>query len=636
MNTTRLLSRCTIAAICIAALALMPAASADTQEKKIPERTEIDQQYLWATENIYPSDQAWEEDFASFEADLKKLAAFQGRLSEGPHVLLDFFKLRDEISPRFERAWVYASLRSDEDTRVSTYQGMKARMRGLAVEFGQAVAWFDPEMTAISWDTLEKWFQESPKLALYRHALEDLFRQKTHVLSQREEELMALAGQVMSVSAATYNLLTNADIKFPTIKDEDGNTVELYDQGFYTFLRSTDRRVRRDAYFGIVGTYADFRNTAAALLNGEVQTHIFSVRARNYESCLQAALDGGNIPVGVYDNLINTVNDNLPLLHRYQSMRREYLDLKDGVHAYDLFAPFTSEATMEYTYEEGVDTVKQALAPLGKEYGRILANGIDSRWIDVYPTRGKRSGAYSSGTFLTQPYILLNYAGSFDDVSTMAHELGHSMHSYFSRGTQPYVYSDYDIFCAEVASITNEILLQHHVLERITDPETKLFLLTELLESFRGTVFRQTMFSEFEQRIHEMGEAGIPLTADSLGEAYGKIMRKYYGPDYTHDELVNDYWIRIPHFYYNFYVYKYATSYCAAANIAARVLAEEPGAVEAYLNFLKSGSSKYPVELLQGARVDMTTPAPIESAMKYFEDLLDQTEQLLDARTANR
>ena len=426
-----------------------------------------------------------------------------------------------------------------------------------------------------------------------------------------------------------YGQLANADLTYPTIKDESGNDVELSDSAFYLYMRSPDRKVRKAAYEGIVGSYKDVRNTAAALLNGAVQGHILTVKSRGYDNCLQAALDGGNIPPGVYHTLVDTVNENLPLLHRYQQIRKDALKLTDGVHAYDLFAPFVADTSLDYEYQEAVDTILTALGPMGPEYLKPMRQGFESRWVDVFPTKGKRSGAYSSGTYLTQPYILLNFHGGYDDMSTLAHEMGHSMHSYFSRSTQPYVYSDYNIFCAEVASVTNEILLQEYVLTQIKDPKQRLYLLVELLEGFRGTLFRQTMFSEFEQKIHEMAEAGQPLTADSLDAAYGEIMKKYYGPAYTHDDLVNSYWMRIPHFYYNFYVYKYATSYCASANIADRILAGEPGAVEAYMNFLKAGSHLYPIDVLKLARVDMTSPKPVQAAMQRFEKMLDETEALL-------
>ena len=627
----RLLGRSTSALVIttITGLLLAPAMT-NADEKKVPERSDIDQQYRWATETIYTSDEAWEADFDRLEPKIEQLAAFRGTLADNANTLLAFLQLRDAISPVFEKIWVYASLKSDEDTRVTKYLGMQDRLRGMAVKWGQATAWVEPEISSIDQGTLDKWMDENKDLALYRHYFDDLFRQKKHILSEREEELIALGGQVSSVPYSTYNVLTNSDIQFPTIKDEKGNDVELSDSAFYIFMRSPDRRVRKEAYEGIVGTYKQYGNTAAALLNGVVQTHLFNVRARGYDGCLQAALSSTNIPTDVYNNLISTVNDNLHLLHRYQAIRRKALGLEDGVHAYDLFAPLTSDAKLEYTYEEGVALMQKALAPLGPKYNRIMNEGIKSRWIDVYTTKGKRSGAYSSGTYLTQPYILLNFHGGYDDVSTLAHEMGHSMHSYLSRHAQPYVYSDYATFCAEVASTTNEVLLENYVLDTIDDPQTKLFLLTEFLETYRGTIFRQTMFSEFEQKIHEMAEQGIPLTSETMGTAYGEIMKKYYGPDYTHDELVDSYWIRIPHFYYNFYVYKYATSHCAAANIAQRISAGEDGAVEAYLKFLSGGGSKYPVDMLKVARVDMTTPQPIEDALKLFERMLDETEALLE------
>ncbi len=621
--------RTTVPLLVVALILSLASASVAQETKKVPERSEIDAKYLWSTETIFPDKQAWEAEFAAVKALISKTEQFKGTLAQGPDQLLAALTFRDDLEPRLERVYVYASLLSDQDVRASEQQGMKSRVRSMFVNYGAETAWVLPELTAIPFDQLQSWMNDNEKLAVYRQYLDDLFRQKEHILSPREEELLALAGEVRSTASTAYNRLSNADIKFPKIKDAQGNEVELDDSAFYLHMRSTDRRVRRDAYNAIVGTYADFRNTAAALLSGAVQNHIFTVKARSYDSCLAAALDGGNIPVGVYNTLVKAINQNLPLLHRYQSIRRKALELKDGVHAYDLFAPLITGQKYEVEYERAIEQITAALQPLGSEYLAEMKKGFDSRWVDVYPTKGKRSGAYSSGTYLTQPYILLNYHGGYEDMSTLAHEMGHSMHSLLSRNNQPYVYGDYEIFCAEVASTCNEILLQNYVLQRTEDPKVKLYLLVEFLEGIRGTVFRQTMFSEFEQRIHEMAEAGQPLTADDMSAAYRDIMTRYYGPDYTHDDLVDRYWIRIPHFYYNFYVYKYATSYCAASNIARRIMDGQPGAVESYLAFLKGGSSKYPVDLLKMAGVDMTTTAPFDDAMKIFENLLDQTEELL-------
>lgn len=612
---------------------MMPVLLASTavagEEISVRERGEIETKYKWNTEAIFPDKAAWEAEFAEVEKKVEELSKFKGTLRQGPDQLLQVMQASDDTEARLDKVYVYASLNADQDTRVGDTQAMSSRARSLAIKYGEATSWMEPELTAIPYETLESWMRENEKLAVYEHALEDLFRQKQHILSPREEELLAMTGEVRSTPNNAYNLLANADIQFPSIKDEKGNTVELSDSSFYVFMRKSDRSVRKAAYEGIVGTYKNYRNTAAALLNGAVQSHILTVKARGYESCLAASLDGGNIPVEVYNNLVRSVNNNLPLLHRYQDIRKRVLKLEDGVHAYDLFAPFIEGETLDYSYEQAVDTIIAALEPLGDDYLMPMKKGFASRWVDVYPTKGKRSGAYSSGTYLTQPYILLNFHGGYEEMSTVAHEMGHSMHSHFSRGTQPYVYSSYDIFCAEVASTCNEIILQNHVLDRTTDPRKKLYLVTEFLEGIRGTVFRQTMFSEFEQRIHEMAEAGEPLTADTLGAEYGKIMKKYYGSSYTHDELVDNYWIRIPHFYYNFYVYKYATSYCAASNIARRVMAGEQGAVEAYMDFLKGGSSKYPIDVLKMAKVDMTSPEPINDAMKIFEQLLDTAEELI-------
>ena len=603
-----------------------PEAVGDAQ--KVPERGEIDTEHLWKTEDIFATADEWETEYAAVEKRVAKLEALKGTLGQGAERLLAALKYRDDTEARIDRVYVYSSLLSDQDTRDGKHQGMKSRSRGLAIKYRQSTSWMEPELAAIPFERLDSWMRENAELGVYRQYFHNLFRQKEHILSEREEELMALAGEVRSTPYLAYNFLSNADIQFPTIEDEDGTTVELSDSAFYVMMRSPDRRVREEAYKGIVGTYAKYRNTAAALVNGAVQNHIYTVKARSYDNCLAASLDGGNIPVEVYNTLIGSVNENLHLLHRYQTIRDRALNL-GGVHAYDLFAPLITGETLEIPYEEGVATILTALGPLGDEYLTAMKKGFESRWVDVYPTKGKRSGAYSSGTFLTQPYVLLNYHGGYEDMSTLAHEMGHSMHSYFSRGTQPYVYSNYAIFCAEVASTCNEILLQNHVLKKTTDPRKKLYLLCEFLEGIRGTVFRQTMFSEFEQRIHEMAEQGTPLTADNLGAEYGKIMKRYYGPSYVHDDLVDSYWIRIPHFYYNFYVYKYATSYCAASNIARRILNGDPGTVEAYVAFLKGGSHKYPIDLLKMAGVDMTSPEPVRDAMKLFEGLLDQTEELL-------
>jgi len=607
-----------------------PSEVAPGQAKKVRERSEIDKKYLWATENIFPTKEAWEAELATLQEDIEKMAALKGTAGSGATELLKVLTTRDALEPRLERAYVYAQLLSHQDTRVGETQAMLGQARSLYIGYIQKTSWVGPELTAIGRDSVEKWMAQEHGLMLYKHYFHNLFRQQEHILSEREEELLSMASQVRGTASQAYGMLANADITFPTIKDADGQEVELDDQAFYLFMRSPDREVRKNAYEAIVGTYAKYRNTAAALLNGEVQNHIMTVKTRNYQSCLAATLDGPNIPVEVYDALIKAVNDNLHLLHRYQTIRKRALNFEDGVHAYDLFAPLSTGIDLpEYTYEEAVALITKALAPLGPKYIKPMTKGFDSRWVDVYPSGGKRSGAYSSGTFLTQPFVLLNFHGGYEDVSTLAHEMGHSMHSYFSRGTQPYIYADYATFCAEVASTTNEILLINYVLDRTDDPQVKLYIICEFLENIRGTVFRQTMFSEFEQRIHELAEKDVPLTADKLGEVYRGIMTKYYGPDYTHDEIVDNYWIRIPHFYRNFYVYKYATSFCAAANIAGRIMEGEPGAVDAYMSFLSGGSTKYPVDMLKMARVDMTTPQPINDCMKLFEQMLDRAEKLL-------
>lgn len=600
-----------------------------TEGKKLPERSEIDKKYLWATETIFPDKTAWEKEFTTLEAMIKEVSRFKGTLNMGADELYQALAFRDELEPRLERLGVYCSLLSDQDKTIGENQALDGRVRSLMVTYGSLAAWFEPELSAIPQATINDWMAGNKKLALYRQYFDNLFRLKKYILTPREEELMALSSEACGATGNAYDLLANADIKFPKIKDENNRDVELDDSAYYLYMRNNDRRVRKEVYEAIVGTYGKYRNTAGALLNGAAQSHIFNMRARGYESCLAAALSGSNIPVGVYQMLVKTVNDNLPLLHRYMAIRKRALGLQDGVHAYDLFAPLISGQKDKVSYEEAIRQMMKALQPLGDAYLQPLQKGLDSRWVEVFPTKGKRSGAYASGTYLTHPFVLLNFHGGFEDTSTLAHEMGHAMHGYFSRAAQPYVYSSCDIFCAEVASTCNEILLQNYILKRTTDPKVKLYLITEFLEQIRGTVFRQTKFSEFEGRFHDMAEKGQPLTGETLSQEYRKIMKKYYGPDYVHDDVVDNMWIRIPHFYYNFYVYKYATSYCAASNIAHRIMAGEPGAVEAYLRFLQSGRSKYPVDLLKDAGVDMTTSKPYEDGMRIFKELLDQAEQLV-------
>ena len=464
-------------------------AETKSETNRVLERSEVAQKDKWAVEAIFPNVEAWNKEYAEVEKKVEELASLKGTLSSGPEALLKALQLSDDTEARIDRVYVYTSLRADEDTSVGKNQGLKQRSMALAVKYGRATSWMEPEMTSIPFETIKEWMAGNEALAVYAQAFDNLFRQKKYILSEREEELMSLTSQVRQTPYTAYNLLANADLKFPTVVNSKGDEVELSDSAFYLFMRSTNREDRRKAYEGIVGAYKGVRNTAAMLLNGAVQSHLLSVRARGYDSCLQAALDGGNIPVEVYNTLVKTVNDNLPLLHRYQSIRKKALDLTDGVRAYDLFAPLVSEQNINYSYDEGVDVIIEALQPLGKEYCDIMTKGFNSRWVDVYPTKNKRSGAYSSGTYLTQPYILMNYHGTYDSVSTLAHEMGHSMHSYFSRGTQPYVYSDYDIFCAEVASTCNEVILQHYVLEKTKDPMKKLYLLCEFLEGYPGYGF---------------------------------------------------------------------------------------------------------------------------------------------------
>jgi oligoendopeptidase F len=465
-------------------------------------------------------------------------------------------------------------------------------------------------------------------LQVYEHYLDELLRQKEHTLSAQEEAILAQVAELANAPSEIFTMINNADMKFPEIIDEDGEVKELTHGRYIRFLESRERRVRQDAFKAMYETFKKQKNTLAATLNANVKKDIFYARVRRYPSVLEAALDKDNIPVSVYTNLIETIHEALPVFQRYLSLRKKVLGL-DELHMYDLYVPLIEDRQITYGYEVATRLVRDSLKPMGEEYLAVVDQAFNNRWIDVYENVGKRSGAYSSGTYGTPPYMLLNYQGNLNDVYTLTHELGHSVHSYFSRESQPYIYSDYTIFVAEVASTLNEALLTHYFLEKTDDPTQRMVILNHYLESFRGTVFRQTMFAEFEKMIHEKAEAGEALTADRLNEWYYELNRTYFGPDVVIDEDIALEWARIPHFYYNFYVYKYATGFAAATALSQQIIHEGEAAVERYLSFLKSGGSDYPLELLKKAGVDMTSPEPVRQALKVFERTLSELEQLL-------
>jgi oligoendopeptidase F len=521
-------------------------------------------------------------------------------------------------------------MRYDQDTTNSFYQGLDDRMKNLYSQAGSQLAYIVPEILSIDEGKINEFLKEKSELQLYKHALEELNLQRPHVLSAEMEALLAEAGEVMNASSNTFGMLNNADLQFPTIKDENGNDVEVTHGRYSRFLESSDQRVRHDAFKAVYDTYGKFRNTFASTISGNVKKDNFNARIRKYSSARQAALASNNIPESVYDNLVKTVNEHLPLLHRYIKLRKKVLGLKE-LHMYDLYTPLVKDVKMEIKYDEAKEIVLKGLAPLGEEYLQVLKEGFENRWVDIHENKGKRSGAYSSGAYGTNPYILLNWQDNVNNLFTLAHEFGHSVHSYFTRKNQPYPYGDYSIFVAEVASTCNEALLNDYLLKTIDDEQKRIYLLNHYLEGFRGTVFRQTMFAEFEHLIHQKAQNNEALTADLLTQEYYALNKKYYGEeDIVIDEEIGLEWTRIPHFYYNYYVYQYATGFSAATALSKQILEEGEPAVNRYIKeFLSAGSSDYPIEVLKKAGVDMNSSEPISNACKVFEEKLNEMEQLL-------
>lgn len=596
--------------------------------KSLPKRSEIPVEETWRLEDIFPTDEAWEQEFQAVKGMIPKLSDYQGRLGESADVLYEVLQYQDELSMRLEKLYTYAHMRYDQDTTNSFYQGLNDRITGLYSEASSAMAFIVPEILAIDETKVKSFLGEKEELKLYEHALDEINRQRPHVLSAKEEALLAQAAEVMAASSNTFGMLNNADLKFPTIIDENGDEVEVTHGRYIRFLESEDRRVRHDAFKAVYETYGKYKNTFASTLSGAVKKDNFFARVRRYQSARHAALSNNNIPESVYDNLVNTINENLHLLHRYVRLRKKVLGV-DELHMYDLYAPLVKDVKMEVTYEEAKDYLLKGLAPLGEEYLSIVKEGLENRWVDVRENVGKRSGAYSSGAYGTNPYILMNWQDNVNNLFTLAHEFGHSVHSYYTRKTQPYPYGSYSIFVAEVASTCNEALLNDYLLKTIDDEKKRLYLLNHYLEGFRGTVFRQTMFAEFEHMIHVKAQEGEALTAESLTSMYYDLNKKYFGSDIVVDEEIGLEWARIPHFYYNYYVYQYATGFSAATALSKQILEEGESAVKRYIEFLKAGSSDYPIEVLKKAGVDMTTAKPIEEACEVFAQKLEEMEQLL-------
>lgn len=602
--------------------------SSESSVKSLPARDEIPVEDTWRLEDIFETDELWEKEYEEIKALLPKAAEYQGKLAESADILYEALQYQDHVLERLGKLYTYAHMRYDQDTTNSFYQGLNDRARSLYSEAAANLAFVVPEILAMDEEKLNRFLEEKPELKLYEHALDVINLQRPHVLSAEMEAILAQASEVMDSPGNTFGMLNNADLKFPTIKDEYGEEVELTHGRYIRFLESSDRRVRRDAFMALYDTYGKFLNTFASTLSGQVKRNNFFAKVRNYKSARHAALSRNNIPEEVYDNLVNTINKNLHLLHRYVRLRKKVLGV-DELHMYDLYTPIVKDIKMEVTYEDAKDLVMKGLAPLGDEYLAVLKEGFENRWVDVHENKGKRSGAYSSGAYGTNPYILMNWQDNVDNMFTLAHEFGHSVHSYFTRKYQPYPYGDYSIFVAEVASTTNENLLNDYLLKNLDDKKKQLYLLNHYLETFRGTVFRQTMFAEFEHEIHQRAQKGEALTSELLNQLYYDLNKKYFGEDIVVDEEIAREWARIPHFYYNYYVYQYATGFSAATALSKQILEEGDDAVERYLGFLKAGSSDYPIEVLKKAGVDMTSAEPIEEACKVFEQRLAEMEQLL-------
>jgi len=597
-------------------------------EKELKSRAEIPEHLTWRLEDIFATDEVWESTFEQLKEEIPKISELHGTLGDSPDALLKAFQTQDELSGRLGKLYAYSRMRYDEDTTNSFYQDMNGRAETLLTLYSSHTSFMTPEILSLGEDKIKQFLSEQEELCLYEKVLEDILRQQPHILSEKEEALLALASEPLDSASQTFSMLNNADLTFPTIENENGDEVDLTHGRYVGFLESSDREVRKQAFKAMYDTYGSFKNTYASTLTGAVKTDNFFANVRNYDSARHAALSGNKISEVVYDNLVDVINDHLPLLHRYVKLRKEILDL-DELHMYDLYTPLIKDVDMKVTYDEAKQYTLEGLQPLGDEYVRIVEEAFNNRWIDVEENKGKRSGAYSSGTYYTNPYILLNWQNKVNDLFTLVHELGHSVHSYYTREAQPYRYGNYSIFVAEVASTCNEALLNDYMINHLEDDRQKLYLLNHFLEGFRATVFRQTMFAEFEHDIHVREQNGEALTAERLTDIYYELNKKYFGDDVISDEEIGLEWARIPHFYYNYYVYQYATGYAAATALSHQIQEGGEGAVDRYIDFLKAGSSDYPIEVLKKAGVDMTSKQPIIDALKVFEQKLTEMENLL-------
>jgi oligoendopeptidase F len=616
-------------ALLIAVVLLCLGLVATAQER---DRAKIDDKYKWNLADLYPSDDAWRAAKDKLVPEIAKIAAFKGTLGTSPARLADALDTVNRVGKELQKVYLYAGLISDQDTRVSKYQGMLQEMQQVAAKFGEETAFIEPEILKIDKATLDKWVAQEPRLKTYQHYIDDIQRRRPHTLTDGEERLLAAASVVASTGSSVYNIFSNADFPYPSVTLSDGKTVKL-DSSAFSLYRSVPNRADRqkimDAFLNALGAY---KGTFGMTLNGQVQSNEFYANARHYKTALEAALDGPNIPAAVYARLVDGINQGLPTFYRYLQLRKKMMKLPD-LHYYDLYAPLVASADLSYTPEESEKNVLAALAPLGPEYVAAIKRAFNERWIDLLPSEGKKSGAYSNGAaYDIHPYMLINFNGKYTDMSTVAHELGHTMQSYLSNKAQPFHLAGYPTFVAEVASTFNEALLIEHMLKTIKDDNTRLSLLGNYLENIKGTVFRQTQFAEFELRIHQIAEKGEPITGEALDKEYLDLTRKYYGHDKgvcIVDDYVGHEWAFIPHFYYDFYVFQYATSFTASAALSEKVLAGDSAATKRYLAFLSAGGSTYPIELLKDAGVDMTTNEPLQLTLQKMNRIMDEMERIL-------
>ncbi len=596
-------------------------------QQKLPKRDEVAKELTWRLEDIYDDESKWESELNKVNELADKFASYQGKISKDSKSLLEVSKLAEEVELYLDRVYGYAHMREDQDTANSKYQGMKQRALSTYMAVSEKSAFIDPEILEISDADLEKFYAETPELDRYKRKIAETRRLKEHMLDAATEALLASAGEMQGASQKAYGMLANADLKFPSVKDSKGEEVQLSNGRFVPTQMSKDRDLRKASFEAFYGRYEEFKNTWAAMYDGEVKSRIFEAKARKYGSAFEAAVDHNDVSPAVCDSLFESIHDNMDKMHRYVTLRKKLLGV-DELHMYDVYVGMLPDFDMKVSYEEAKELSLKALAPLGEDYLEVVKEAYENRWIDVVENEGKRGGAYSSGVYNVHPYMLLNYNDTLDDVFTLVHEMGHSMHTWYSNKAQTIVDAGYKIFVAEVASTTNEVLLYHYMKDNAKSKEEKAFIINHFLDSFKGTMFRQTMFEEFERKTCEMAEAGTPLTAESLYDVYLELNKQYFGKDMISDAQIGWEWCRIPHFYYNFYVYQYATSFAAAVAIADRILKEGKPAVDQYKKFLSSGCTQDPVSLLKIAGVDLTTKAPIDSALAVFGEAISEMEEI--------